>query len=63
MQSNSHIRFWGAIVFISSLATGCALIAESNGSLKCFFGGVLLISYTLLQLIVGLKNENERENF
>ena len=63
MHNKSHIRFLGAIVFISSLATGCALIAESEESLPSFFGGALLISYTLLQLIVGLYKENEREDF
>ena len=48
MQSNSHIRFLGAIVFICSLATGSALIADGQESLPSFFGGILLISYTLL---------------
>ena len=63
MQNNSHIRFLGAIVFICSLATGSALIADSAESLPSFFGGVLLISYTLLQLVVGLNRNDERENF
>lgn len=53
----------GAIVFICSLATGSALIAQSAESLPSFFGGVLLISYTLLQLVVGLNRNDEGENF
>jgi len=63
MHNNSHIRFLGAIVFICSLATGAALIAQSEESLPSFFGGILLISYTLLQLVVGLYREDEGENF
>ena len=63
MSNNSHIRFLGAIVFICSLATGAALIAQSQESLPSFFGGILLISYTLLQLVVGLYRNDEREDF
>ena len=63
MQNNSHIRFLGAIVFICSLATGSALISQGQESLPSFFGGILLISYTLLQLVVGLYREDEREDF
>ena len=63
MQSNSHIRFLGAIVFICSLATGSALIAQCSESLPSFFGGILLISYTLLQLVVGLYRNDEGEDF
>lgn len=63
MQNNSHIRFLGAIVFICSLATGSAMIAQSEESLPSFFGGILLISYTLLQLVVGLYRNDEREDF
>jgi len=63
MSSNSHIRFLGAIVFICSLATGSALIANGQESLPSFFGGILLISYTLLQLVVGLYRNNEGEDF
>ena len=53
----------GAIVFICSLATGSALIAQSAESLPSFFGGILLISYTLLQLVVGLYRNDEGEDF
>tara|TARA_R100000742_G_C4267896_1_gene86156 strand:+ start:433 stop:624 length:192 start_codon:yes stop_codon:yes gene_type:complete len=63
VQSNSHIRFLGAIVFICSLATGLALIANGQESLPSFFGGILLISYTLLQLVVGLYRNDEGEDF
>ena len=63
MQSNSHIRFLGAIVFICSLATGSALIADGQESLPSFFGGILLISYTLLQLVVGLNRNDEGKDF
>ena len=63
MSNNSHIRFLGAIVFICSLATGSSLIAQGQESLPSFFGGILLISYTLLQLVVGLYRNDEREDF
>jgi hypothetical protein len=62
MMFNSHIRFLGAMVFIFSLFTGIALINKC----ECFklFGGILIVSYTLLQLFVGFKkNEDEGENF
>ena len=63
MSNNSHIRFLGAIVFICSLATGSALIADGQESLPSFFGDILLISYTLLQLVVGLYRNDEGEDF
>tara|TARA_R110002012_G_scaffold310086_1_gene517587 strand:- start:2286 stop:2471 length:186 start_codon:yes stop_codon:yes gene_type:complete len=57
----SHVRFLGAIVLLCSIFTGIALISKCD----CFklFGGVLIISYTLLQVVVGYKNnEDEGED-
>ena len=62
MMYNTHVRFLGAMVFIFSLFTGIALMTKCD----CFklFGGILIVSYTLLQLFVGFKkNEDEREDF
>ena len=49
------------MVFIFAIFTGLALIAKGDFSLASFFGGALLISYTLLQLAVGFKrNEDDK---
>lgn len=65
MNYNNHIRILGAITFISSLLLGISLI--NNTGTSSFFGGVLVISYTLLQLVVGLKSQTQdddkREDF
>ena len=63
MNYNNHIRILGAITFFSSLLLGISLI--NNTGTSSFFGGVLVISYTLLQLVVGLKDQNndKREDF
>ena len=61
-MENNHIRFLGAMVLLFSIFTGIALITKCD----CFklFGGILLISYTLLQLFAGFKREDdEREDF
>jgi hypothetical protein len=50
------------MVLLFSIFTGIALITKCD----CFklFGGILLISYTLLQLFAGFKREeDEREDF
>ena len=65
MNYNNHIRILGAFTFISSLLLGISLI--NNTGTSSFFGGVLVISYTLLQLVVGLKSQTQdddkREDF
>ncbi len=62
MENEAHIRFLGIMVFIFAIFTGLALIADGDLNLSSFFGGALLISYTLLQLAVGFKrNEDEGE--
>jgi len=61
MESEAHIRFLGIMVFIFAIFTGLALIAKGDFSLASFFGGGLLISYTLLQLAIGIKrNEDDK---
>ncbi len=63
MENEAHIRFLGIMVFIFAIFTGLALIADGDLNLSSFFGGALLISYTLLQLAVGFKrNEDEGED-
>jgi len=63
MENEAHIRFLGIMVFIFAIFTGLALIADGDLNISSFFGGALLISYTLLQLAVGFKrNEDEGEN-
>jgi len=63
MENEAHIRFLGIMVFIFAIFTGLALIADGDLNISSFFGGALLISYTLLQLAVGFKrNEDEGED-
>ena len=61
MENEAHIRFLGIMVFIFAIFTGLALIAKGDFSLASFFGGALLISYTLLQLAVGFKRNEDDE--
>jgi len=61
MNNNSHIRFLGIMVFVFAIFTGLALMLNNDYSLPSLFGGILLISYTLSQLVVGLK-KNEDDN-
>ena len=61
MMYDAHIRFLGALVFLFSIATGVALITKCD----CYklFCGILIVAYTLLQMLVGIKkNDDEREN-
>ena len=61
MMYDAHIRFLGALVFLFSIATGVALITKCD----CYklFCGILIVAYTLLQMVVGIKkNDDEREN-
>ena len=61
MNNNGHIRFLGIMVFVFAIFTGIALMLNNDYSLQSLFGGILLISYTLLQLVVGLKrNEDDK---
>ena len=58
-MNNTHIYIFGIIVFCSSILTGTSLIL--NSPYYKMFGGVLLISYTVLQMLAGIE-QNERED-
>ena len=60
MQNKTHIYIFGLIVFCSAILTGTSLILGSP--YYKMFGGVLIISYTVLQMLVGIEKEDEREN-
>ena len=62
MNNNGHIRFLGIMVFVFAIFTGIALMLNNNYSLPSLFGGILLISYTLLQLVVGLKRKDNEDD-
>jgi len=62
MNNNSHIRFLGIMVFVFAIFTGIALMLNNDYSLPSLFGGILLISYTLLQLVVGLKKNEDDDD-
>ena len=47
------------MVFCSAILTGTSLIL--NSPYYKMFGGVLLISYTVLQMLAGIE-QNERED-
>ena len=59
MKNKGHIYFFGLIVFCSAILTGTSLILGSP--YYKFFGGILIIAYTLLQMLVGIERD-EREN-
>ena len=60
MNYKKHVYFFGIIVFISALLTGTCLIA--NIPYYKTFLGILIIAYTMLNVVTGIINENEREN-
>ncbi len=60
MNYKKHVYFFGIIVFISALLTGICLIC--NIPYYKTFLGILIIGYTMLNLVTGIINENEREN-
>jgi len=57
MKNKKEIQFFGVVVFGSAIFTGISLLFQHN-SYK-FFAGVLIIAYTLLQMLVGLKNNSD----
>ena len=59
-MNNTHIYIFGIIVFCSAILTGTSLIL--NSPYYKVFGGVLLISYTVLQMLVGIERNDERED-
>ena len=59
MRNKTHIYIFGLIVFCSAILTGTSLILGSP--YYKFFGGILIIGYTLLQMLVGIERD-EREN-
>tara|TARA_R100000231_G_scaffold352_1_gene596 strand:+ start:810 stop:989 length:180 start_codon:yes stop_codon:yes gene_type:complete len=59
-MNKNHIYIFGIIVFCSAILTGTSLLL--NAPYYKMFGGVLLISYTVLQMLAGIER-NERENF
>ena len=61
MRNKTHIYIFGLIVFCSAILTGTSLILGSP--YYKLFGGVLIIGYTVLQMLVGIEKEDERENF
>jgi hypothetical protein len=61
MMNKNHIYFFGLIVFCSANLTGVSLILGSP--YYKFFGGILLIGYTVLQMLVGIERNDEREDF
>ena len=60
MNYKKHVYFFGVIVFISALLTGTCLIYNIR-HYKTFLG-ILIIAYTMLNVVTGIINENEREN-
>tara|TARA_R100000951_G_scaffold107171_1_gene102313 strand:+ start:56 stop:241 length:186 start_codon:yes stop_codon:yes gene_type:complete len=60
MNYKKHVYFFGVIVFISALLTGTCLIC--NIPYYKTFLGILIIAYTMLNVVTGIINENEREN-
>lgn len=61
MRNKTHIYIFALIVFCSAILTGTSLILGSP--YYKLFGGVLIIGYTVLQMLVGIEKEDERENF
>tara|TARA_Y100001938_G_C7784557_1_gene279573 strand:+ start:82 stop:261 length:180 start_codon:yes stop_codon:yes gene_type:complete len=59
-MNKNHIYIFGIIVFCSAILTGTSLLL--NAPYYKMFGGVLLISYTVLQMLAGIER-NEGENF
>jgi len=56
---NSHIYFFGILIFLSAMLTGIGLILGYDIKV---FAGCLIISYTMLQTVVGIeRNERERD--
>jgi len=60
-MNKNHIYFFGLLVFCSAILTGTSLIL--NSPYYKVFGGVLIIGYTILQMLVGIEREDERKNF
>ena len=58
-MNKTHVYIFGILVFASSILTGTSLIL--NSPYYKMFAGVLLISYTMLQMVVGIE-KNERED-
>ena len=58
-MNKNHIYFFGLLVFCSAILTGTSLIL--NSPYYKVFGGVLIIGYTVLQMLVGIERD-ERED-
>jgi hypothetical protein len=48
------------MVFCSAILTGTSLIL--NSPYYKMFGGVMIIGYTVLQMLVGIERNDERED-
>lgn len=48
------------MVFCSAILTGTSMIL--NSPYFKLFGGVLIIAYTVLQMLVGIERNDERED-
>ncbi len=59
IMNRNHIYFFGILVFCSAILTGTSMILSSPYS--GIFGGVLIISYTMLQMLIGVQKD-ERED-
>jgi|TARA_R100001443_G_scaffold116667_2_gene137934 hypothetical protein len=60
MKNKNHIYFFGIMVFCSAILTGTSLIL--NSPYYKMFGGVMIIGYTVLQMLVGIERNDERED-
>ena len=60
MKNKNHIYFFGIMVFCSAILTGTSMIL--NSPYFKLFGGVLIIAYTVLQMLVGIERNDERED-
>jgi len=60
LMNNTHIYIFGIVVFCSSILTGTSMIL--NSPYYKVFGGILLISYTVLQMLVGIERNDEGED-
>jgi len=59
-MNKNHIYIFALLVFCSAILTGTSLIL--NSPYYKLFGGILIIGYTVLQMLVGIE-KNEREDF
>ena len=60
MKNKNHIYFFGLMVFCSAILTGTSMIL--NSPYFKIFGCVLIIAYTVLQMLVGIERNDERED-